>query len=232
METEAGQHPRFWFWYSVSAGLLVLVAAGGWYFLAHQKALAPTTNSLTASTSPQASTTQGTYIITPVGVAPIQQTTKVPAPSLERPYTPPADAPASIQAEDRAAVAAAIAELKKNPDFITNWLQLALYYKNAGDYAGAEEIWVYATKAWPADSVAYNNLADLYQNYLHDYGKAITYWNKVIALKPDAVSAYINLAALYRINLQDSTKAKATLEAGLKANPNNPDLQHALQSYQ
>ena len=46
------------------------------------------------------------------------------------------------------------------------------------------------------------------------------------------MSAYINLAMLYRINLNDTAKAKATLEKGLKANPNNPDLTRALSSYQ
>lgn len=226
------QNSRFWFWYSVSAGLLVLVAALGWYFIAHKQALAPTTSPPTNSGQATTSANQGTYTITPIGVETSGKTiAKVPAPNLDRPYTPPKDAPASIQAEDKTAVAAAIAELKKTPDSITNWLQLALYRKNAGDYAGAEEIWDYATKVWQSDIVSYNNLADLYQNYLRDYSKAILYWNKVISLKPDTISAYINLATLYRIHLEDTAKAKTTLQAGLKANPNNSDLQHALSSY-
>ncbi len=220
------QQSRFWFWYAISAGLLVLVVAVGWYFLAH------TQSNPSSAVEVATTTNQGTYTITPIPVTTSGNTpARPPAPSLDRPYTPPASAPASIQAEDKAAVAAAIAELKKNPDYITQWLQLALYYKNAGDYEGAEEVWIYATKAWPTDPVAYNNLADLYQNYLRDYPKAVTYWNKLIAIKPDSVAAYINLATLYRINLQDTAKAKATLQAGLKANPNNADLQHALQSY-
>ncbi|MDO8517775.1 MAG: hypothetical protein Q7S26_00580 [bacterium] len=223
------QQSRFWFWYTVSAGLIVVVIAVGWYFLAHKQALAPTDLNITDNAT---TTDTGAYIITPIEIETSGKTVaKVPLPSLERPYTPPADAPASIQAEDKVAVAAALAELKKNPDNITNWLQLALYRKNASDYAGAEEIWNYATKVWPSDTVAYNNLADLYQNYLHDYSKAILYWNKVISLKPSTISAYLNLTALYRINLKDTVKAKATLQAGLKANPNNSDLQHALSSY-
>ncbi len=216
----------------MSAGLLVAVAAVGWYFLAHKQALAPTTNPSTDVEHANTTTNTAGHTIPPVGVGTSGKTTvRVPPPSLDHLYTPPATAPASIQAEDRAAVAAAVAELKKNPDYSANWLQLALYYKNAGDYAGAEEVWVYVTKAWPSDIVAYNNLADLYQNYLRDYPKAATYWNKVIALKPDTAYAYINLATLYRLNLQDTAKAKTTLQAGLKANPNNADLQHALSSY-
>src|SRR3989344_7666012 len=102
------QGSRFWFWYSVSAGLLVAVFAVGWYFVAHKQALAPTTSDTEVATS----TSQGSYTITPIGVGTSGQgPTKVPAPSLDRAYTPPADAPASIQAEDRDAVAASIAEL-------------------------------------------------------------------------------------------------------------------------
>ena len=155
-------------------------------------------------------------------------TTAIAMPSLARVYTPLASLPQSVKDADTKAVAEAIAQLKIDPNHLAYWMQLAIQRKGAGDYAGAETIWLYTTERWPTDPVSYNNLADLYENYLHDTTKASVYWNKLIAVEPTNSNAYLNLATLYGINLHDAAKAKATVERGLAANPKNSDLEYAL----
>lgn len=193
-------------------------------------AYSSTTSSPSASTTSgqgSAQITAGKAISSDNGLA-----TTLPEPNLDRPYTPPSDLPAEVQATDREAVAGAVAQLKIDPSHLAYWLQLAIYRKGADDYTGAEEIWLYCVARWPTDPTAYNNLADLYGNYLHEYDKAVTYWSKLIALQPNTISAYINLATLYDINMHDAADAKATIAAGLKANPNNPDLLNAQKQYE
>ncbi len=86
---------------------------------------------------------------------------------------------ASVSADVRAAIeprlAADIALLEENPDNFNAWMDIAILRKIGGDYRGAEEIWLYATKHWPKSAVPFQNLADLYQNFLNDPGKAKVY---------------------------------------------------------
>jgi len=212
--------------YAFLGAIVIIFIAATWYFTSHQKALAPSTGGSSVATTTMATTTSGTGS-QPGGVS-IGSTSMANEPDLSRPYTPPSTLPASVQASDKQIVATAIAQLKIDPTHEAYWLQLAEYREGANDYTGAEDIWVFCTEAFPADPIAYNNLADLYENYLHDYPKATTYWNDVIKMTPTNTSAYLNLATMYNINLKDEADAKATLEAGLKANPGNPDLQNAL----
>lgn len=151
-------------------------------------------------------------------------------PDLDRPFTPRADLPESIQKEASDRVAAATQGLRENPDTLVLWLELAVYRKGANDLEGAEEIWAYAVRKWPEDPVAYNNLADLYQNYLGNYQKAEVYWRKLIELTPTNIAVYRNLSDLYRYKLNDMEKARAILEEGLEKNPNHPDLVNYLES--
>lgn len=213
-------------WYGIAAGLLVIVVALGWYFAHTKKAVAPVVGDMATTTS---ATSTGTGAVQVTG---IPDNSGIKAPDLNRPYTPLSSLPQSIQDNNKKLVATAVAQLKFNPGAIAYWLQLAGLRKGANDFVGAEEIWLFVTKRWPTDPISYNNLADLYENYLHDYTKATVYWNQLIKLSPTNISAYLNLATMYNINLKDKADAKATLEAGLKANPNNPDLQYALDHLQ
>ena len=151
-------------------------------------------------------------------------------PNLDRPFTPRADLPESIQKEASDRVAAATQGLRENPDTLVLWLELAVYRKGANDLEGAEEIWLYATQKWPEDPVSYNNLADLYQNYLNDNGKAELDWRKRIGLTPQNAGGYRNLSDLYRYKLNDMGRARTILEEGLEKNPNHPDLVNYLAS--
>lgn len=211
-------------WYGIAAGLLVIVVAAGLYFTHTNKAIAPSTNDTGTATT----TTSGTGANGDVQLGGVVDTSPLQKPNLDRPYTPLSTLPQNVQNDNKKLVATAVTQLKFDPNGIAYWLQLAGLRKGANDFAGAEEIWVYATKRWPKDPIAYNNLADLYENYLHDYTKAKIYWNQLIALSPDNISAYLNLATMYNINLKDTVSAKATLQAGLKANPNSTELKNAL----
>lgn len=137
------------------------------------------------------------------------------APDLDRPFTPLSTHPESIQEDARAKVKNAVAQLSENPELTSAWLELAVYRKGAGDYEGAEEIWLYMTRHWPEDVVAYGNLADLYQNYLDRPKTAEAYWRKILDIRTDLVPVYRNLHDLYRTKLNDSQKARAILEQGL-----------------
>jgi hypothetical protein len=211
-------------WYGIVAAAVVVLAALGFYFAAHKKAVAPS-----AGTSDiQLATTTGNQPEGEVSIGSVPNTSGIPAPDLNRAYTPPSNLPANVQADSKKAVAAAVKQLKIDPNHLAYWLQLAVYRKGAGDYAGAEEIWVYCTKVWPKDPLSYQNLGDLYGNYLHDYPKAVAYWTKGSELEPKNISVYLSLATVQNVNMHDTAAARATLEAGLKANPGNVDLQRAL----
>ena len=221
--------------YGVAMGLLVAVGALGLFLSTRPKvASAPVGNiaTTTLTSAPSTQTAQpivgapGTFKIN-IASAPNSAPT-IPLPDLSRPYTPPSSVPQSVQESDQALVATAIQQLKIDPNREPYWLQLGGYRKNADDFIGAEQIYVYLATRWPSDPIAYNNLADLYGNYLHDYAKAVVNWNMLIKISPNNIGAYINLATLYRANMHDVGNAKATLERGLQANPSSPDLKQAL----
>jgi hypothetical protein len=214
-------------WYAVAAGLLVIVIVVGWYFVSRNKALAPSSvGTIATSTNTTPPAKGGTSTVS------IANTSDIPMPSLDRPYNPPSDLPASVQALDRQQVATAIQQLTIDPNHLAYWLQLAIYRKGAGDYTGAEEIWVYCTKRWPTDYTSFENLGDLYANYLHKSTLAVQYWRQALTLAPRDIRTYISLATYQDINLQDKAAAQATLEAGLQQNPGNTDLQRALANLQ
>lgn len=210
-------------WYGIAAGIIVIFIAFAIYLSAHKNAVAPSENS-TATTTTATTTSQTGGVQTGV-----PNTSGYTAPNLDRPYTPPSNLPASVQADSKKKVAEAVAQLKIDPNHLAYWLQLAIYRKGAADFVGAEEVWLYCTKVWPTDPISYENLADLYAFHLKQPTKAVEYWNKAIPLdKPNSIRLYLALATFQGINMSDKVAARATLEAGLKANPGNKDLQNAL----
>lgn len=218
-------------WYGIVAAAVVIIAAAGWYFSAHNRAVAPSpsgSDGMFATTTGQGNGTAagGTSVIG------VPDQSNIPKPDLNRPYTPSASLPANVQAESKKKVAEAITQLKIDPNHIGYWLQLAVYRKGANDFVGAEEVWLYCTKRWPTDFSAYENLGDLYAYSIKDSAKAVEYWKKAIAVAPTHTYTYANLATFQNINLKDKAAAQATLEAGLRANPGDPNLQSALDQLQ
>ena len=130
----------------------------------------------------------------------------------------PADAVATLRLD----IASTTAYLKNNPTDGSEWLQLAIYYKIAGDYTAAASVWTYLTQVAPASYVAFANLGDLYQNFDINYPKAEANYLQAIKLNPQDVDIYADLYNLYRYEYKVSTTSAAAIVAqGLKANPGN-----------
>lgn len=123
-------------------------------------------------------------------------------------------------------------ELTANPDTMTDWLLLGMYRKTLGDYRAAEEIWLYVAKKWPVETTAYNNLGDLYKEYLKEYGKAEAAFKAAIAADESYIYGYVNLFELYRFFYKEkASKAASVLEEGLVKNPQSIDLMVRLARY-
>jgi tetratricopeptide (TPR) repeat protein len=145
----------------------------------------------------------------------------IPAPSLDRPITfENSQLPPEVQATVRAQIAEAIAAIKKEPLNLSWWLQLALKRKQAGDYEGARQAWVYVSTLAPRDETSLNNLGDLFMNFIKDYPQAEMYYKKLIAVNPKNIGAYNNLFLLYKYLYKTDTSAAADTKAqALKAVP-------------
>ena len=121
------------------------------------------------------------------------------------------------------------ADLKNNPDNFSAWLDLAIYRKMIHDYQGAKEIWEYLNKAYPTQSISFGNLGDLYHYFLKDFPKAEVNFKQAIANSPNRIDLYRGLFELYKYSYKQNTSAaEDILLSGLKANPDNPDLQNLL----
>ncbi len=225
--------PKAQKWYGIVAAAVVVIAALGWYFAAHHKASAPSVSNSTATTTSTTSASGGGNAgpNSSVGSAVPDQST-LQKPDLNRPYKPLSTLPQSVQDNNKKLYATAVQQLKIDPNGIAYWLQLAQLRKGANDFSGAAEVWIYVTKRWPNDPIAFENLGDLYANYMHEAALGVEYWQKALPLDAKNIGLYINLATYQDINMHDKAAAQATLEAGLKANPGNTDLQYALDHLQ
>jgi tetratricopeptide (TPR) repeat protein len=160
-----------------------------------------------------------------VELVPIENGT--PPPSLESGIKINVTLEPAVEAAVRAKETALIADLKKTPTRLDLWLQLGVYRKIGGDYAGAEEAWMYVSKVGNSEInyIAYGNLGNLYMDFLKDYAKAEANYKAAIAIKPTVIEYYRQLYVLYTSFYKTNTRAaKDIIDAGLKANPNNPDL--------
>ena len=224
------QHNTY-FWLGVGVVIALLLAAGV-LFLRPHAALAP--GDVASSTSAGATTTidlgGGVSVVgSNISGATITTTSNISAaiaaPSLNRQTTFSTSLSADQVAQLRSDEQASIAALKKDPTQANYWLQLAIDYKEAGDYQGAISIWTYLTKAMPASYVAFADLGDLYMNFQVNYPKAEANYLEAIKLNPTDVDLYSDLFTLYTSFYKTNTTAAADIVAqGLKANPNNPDL--------
>jgi hypothetical protein len=132
-----------------------------------------------------------------------------------------ADQAAQLQTKE----ATLITQLKAAPTRVDLWLELGMYRKEAGDYAGAIAAWNYVAQAGPSsiNYIAYGNLGDLYQNFDTNYPLAETNYKAAIAIDPTVVDYYTDLYYLYGMENNPAAQS-AILAQGLKANPNNSQL--------
>ena len=149
-----------------------------------------------------------------------------PIPDLNRPSTPGGSA---IVAPEAKAVAtekifSLQTSLKKDPSNFYAWLDLAMYQKMAGDYAGAVLSWQYAGKLIPSDFISVANLGNLYAYFLKDNTKAEMYYKQAITKGPTQAYLYTQLAEVYRDVFKDLNKAKAIVDQGLSQIPSDQNL--------
>jgi tetratricopeptide (TPR) repeat protein len=116
--------------------------------------------------------------------------------------------------------------LKNNSNDINSWIDMGIYQKMAGDYAGAVISWKYVSDI-SNDFVSLGNLGDLYAYYLKDNGMAEVYYKKAITRAPNQSYLYIQLSSVYKVIFNDLVKAKAVLDEGLKKIPNDKSLLEA-----
>ncbi|MDD5110382.1 MAG: hypothetical protein PHI63_04165 [Patescibacteria group bacterium] len=147
-----------------------------------------------------------------------------PVSDIERYFTFPAVDPQVdpiIAERERKNFDTLTAALRQDPEIFDAWLSLGGIKKMMGDFTGAAEIWEYAGMQRPSSSIAFQNLGDLYANYLKDYPKAETAFRRAIknsAGEEKNALFYMSLFDLYHYRLQDSAKAAAALEEGIAAN--------------
>lgn len=155
---------------------LAVLLAGGVYYAT--RGLAPTPGGQSATSTP---------IIGGIGATGDYTLERVEDTGTPPPAIRPVSITADLPVEARAAIAAHFEEnkelLAKDPKNFNAWLDLAILYKIGGDYRGAEAIWLYATKAWPESPIPFNNLGDLYKNFLKDSVKATLYYEKAAKLQ-------------------------------------------------
>jgi hypothetical protein len=184
-----------------------------------------TTTATTTDSSSKTSTQGVTYKIEPVPTNGAKTVPK-PIPDLDRPVT--RSSMANVSENDVLVATKKIKELqtqlKNDPSNFLAWLDLAMYQKMAGDYAGAVLSWKYASKLAPTDYISLGNLGNLYAYFLKDNGQAEIYYKQAISKGPTQVYLYMQLADIYRDIFKDLDKARAIIAQGLSKIPNDPSL--------
>lgn len=126
-----------------------------------------------------------------------------------------------------------IEAIKKNPNDIVSWIDLATQRKQLGDYDGAREALEYAKLLESGNLVVWHNLGDLYHFYLKDYKKSEENWKRTIALNPDYVLGYYGLYELYTYSMTEkSSEIPALLKQGIEKNPDETGFKAMLAEYE
>jgi Flp pilus assembly protein TadD len=122
--------------------------------------------------------------------------------------------------------------LATNSFDLASWINLGTVRKMAGDYTGAEQAWTFVTKAAPTNSIAYNNLGDLYANFIKNYPKAEQAYLTAIKISPNDEAPYINLYQMYTNFYKKGTSAaEDILKKGIVAVPDSTSLHVELARY-
>ena len=123
--------------------------------------------------------------------------------------------------------------LRLNPDEFQTWLILSGAKKAVGDYRGAEEIWLYVNQIRPFNSISFNNLGDLYANFLNEYDKAEEMFKIAVANSKGEEINWIYVRSLFDLYLKTNQpdKAENLLLESLANQPDNYDLNIMLASF-
>lgn len=221
--------------------LVVLAVLAGWWMLNDIQGVKNDTTSgsmMATSTASTASTTQTTSGISMTGQGTIEQVPLdegrklPPAPTLNHTAEPENTLPPEARKIIRDRIAIVVADLKKDPKNVDNWIILGVQWKTLGDLVYARDVWEYAKALNPSYYLAYSNLGDLYHYYLKDFKKSEENWKKSIELKPDHAMAYRELAKLYEYSMKEKMgEIPKVLNDGITKNPTAVDLIASLASY-
>lgn len=123
--------------------------------------------------------------------------------------------------------------ITKNGQDLQSWINLGTLHKTAGDYQTAILYWQYMTKMYPDNPAAFNNLGDIYTNFVKDYSKAESNYLTAIKVFPSDPAPYKNLFVLYTTTSYTGGvgAAEAILKKGIVANPKAVDLEVTLARY-
>ncbi len=154
----------------------------------------------------------------------------IPIPDLDRKIVFSGNIPVKTQEILRKNIENISAELKKDSNLVDNWIELGTYRKNTGDYSGAIVALNYAVYLNPSNSLAYNNIGDLYAYFLKDNVLAERNFLKAIEKAPKDTYLYFKTSEFYKDVLKNSSAARAIVEKGIKENPSSKELKNLLKS--
>jgi len=117
--------------------------------------------------------------------------------------------------------------VKENPKSSDAHKNYAIALYATGDLKKAQSEYEQVVKLNGKDAVAYNNLGNVYRD-LGQYQDASDAYNKAISLNPSNMNTYANLANVQLYMENDANGAIATYKKGLKALPNNAQLEFLL----
>jgi len=146
------------------------------------------------------------------------------APNYKVPIAFSADIPGDVRKKLNEEMATLVSRISKDKYDLRSWIDLGTLHKMGGDYKTAEKFWVYVSKLAPTNTIAFENLGDLYQNFLKDYPKAEASWLAAIKIAPQDTNTYHSLFDLYNDLEKKPAAAEAILKKGLAANPKAIDL--------
>ncbi|MEK7180696.1 MAG: hypothetical protein AAB706_04420 [Patescibacteria group bacterium] len=116
--------------------------------------------------------------------------------------------------------------VKKDPNNLSNWIEIGSYWKLVENYEKAEAAWLYGTKIDPTNFVIYGNLGFLFGYYVHDNVKAEQYYLKAIEVGGDQEYLYFQTAEFYRDVMKNMSKARTIVDRGILTNPQNQNLKN------
>src|SRR5260370_3824079 len=89
------------------------------------------------------------------------------------------------------------------------------YYCNTGQFGKCIPTWELYRQTYPRDSLAWDNLCNLYAFAFGQFEKSISYCQEDVRLDPSSVSAWTNLSDKYRA-LNRFDEAKAAIESSMQ----------------
>jgi len=226
-------------WYRIIAIVIViLVGAAALFLLLRKQPQSPAATNATSTPTTQSTSTPKQKTVSGVTgtgnfTVELVPNVKLPrAPDFRMPIAFSSDIAAEVKTQIQNNSNILIDRIAKNANDMRSWIDLGTMHKMAGDYKGAETFWVYVTKAAPKNSIAFQNLGDLYKGFLVDYPKAESSYLTAIKIDPADTNPYRALFELYTIAYKKGTSAaEDILKQGISVNSQSVDLQVVLARY-